>query len=157
MVELAAVQRLGVLAAEAPERRREFLVRRAAAADRYVDADVPDVADWEADVVLDAVHYARALLEYDLAHGAGLGPVAAGAVCWRSDPRGYVRQEHRAWLQAGCERPSGRMKGRRAAEEFFPEKGSQGKEVGESRRLCRRCHRRSEVARLGRSAVVDTT
>ncbi|MGI5341877.1 hypothetical protein ACQEVS_32965 [Streptomyces sp. CA-181903] len=105
MVELVTVQRLGVLAEEEPERRREFLVRRAAAADRYIDADVPDVADREADVVLDAVHYARALLEYDRAHGTGLGPVAAGAACWQEDARGYARQEHRAWAEKDAEAP----------------------------------------------------
>lgn len=89
--EMAAVHSLGA----DHWRRREFLVRRAAAADRLADANGghPVAA---AEVIHEALLYARALLDHDLLNGTGRGPVPPES--GTDDPRGYARQEHRVWV-----------------------------------------------------------
>jgi hypothetical protein len=99
--EIYTVQRLAVLTGDSDGAPlvREYLVRRAAVADRLAEGDITDAAG-VADFVHDAVHYARALLGHDMMEGATLGPIPATAPCWSDDPRGYARQEHRAWILA---------------------------------------------------------
>ncbi|MBW5420302.1 hypothetical protein GKQ77_01785 [Streptomyces sp. BG9H] len=96
--ELYAVQHLQILATESGGEHlyREFLVRRAAVLDRF--ADKPQPPEWAIDQIAYADSYARDLLAYDLMHGSTRGPLPAGAPCWTQNPRGYARQEHRAWI-----------------------------------------------------------
>ncbi|ANZ19941.1 hypothetical protein SNOUR_33550 [Streptomyces noursei ATCC 11455] len=101
--ELTAVQRLGILSDDnqGGHLAREYLVRRAAALDRLAETDDPGgplTALHSADTVLDAVHYAHALIEYDSQHRTTRGPIPAHAPCWEENPRGYARQEHAMWL-----------------------------------------------------------
>jgi hypothetical protein len=97
--EMTAVYRLGIEISEDADdqRRREYMVRRAAAADRLSDVDGghPVTA---AETIHDALHYARALLAHDRFDGTGRGPVPADDPSWLDDPRGYARQEHRVWV-----------------------------------------------------------
>ncbi|WP_369214696.1 hypothetical protein [Streptomyces flavofungini] len=98
--ELHAVQRLHLLATEpgGEHLHREYLVRRAAVLDRL--ADDPQAPVWAIEHIADADSYARDLLAHDLIHSTGCGPVPADADCWTDSPRGYARQEHRAWVLA---------------------------------------------------------
>ncbi|UJV43824.1 hypothetical protein CVT30_31910 [Streptomyces sp. AMCC400023] len=92
--ELYAVQRLAIESGDsagAPQ-VREYLVRRAAVLDRLVDDAAGHWDPAEAD------RYAKALIGHDLLHDSARGPIPAGAPCWRDVPRGYARQEHRAWV-----------------------------------------------------------
>lgn len=92
--EMAAVERLKIEVEEVggEHRMREYLVRRAASIDRLAEVK-GDAAEIEG-----AVRYACALLEYDRHMASTLGPVSAHEACWREHPRGYARQEHRAWI-----------------------------------------------------------
>ncbi|KAB7850125.1 hypothetical protein [Streptomyces mobaraensis] len=96
--ELYDVLRLEVLSSEigGEPLMREYLVRRAAAFDRLADADWR--SEYDADALLDALHYARALVEYDTLLGTTLGDIPVSAPCWAEDPRGYARQEHAMWV-----------------------------------------------------------
>ncbi|MFC5144281.1 hypothetical protein [Streptomyces aureoversilis] len=96
--ELTAAQQLGILAGDSDgaHRTREYLVRRAAIMDRFADVDLR--CDAPGDAELDAVRYAEALLGHDLLNGSTCGPIPARAECWHANPRGYARQEHRAWI-----------------------------------------------------------
>ncbi|MEW2034893.1 hypothetical protein AB0901_30880 [Streptomyces roseifaciens] len=96
-----AVQRLAVLVGDSDGKHllREYLVRRAAILDRLADDVIADPAD-VADIVHDAVHYARTLREHDLQTGATHGNIPASDPHWDEDPRGYSQQEHRAWVIA---------------------------------------------------------
>ncbi|UUU21695.1 hypothetical protein [Streptomyces sp. DSM 40750] len=97
--EMTAVYALGLDIGEDAhhERRREYMVRRAAAADRLSDSDGGDPIA-AAETIHDAVHYARALLAHDRLDDTGRGPLPAHDPRWLDDPRGYARQEHRAWI-----------------------------------------------------------
>ncbi len=93
----AAVQRLDDELTVHPgdrRREREYLVHRAALADRAVPAlaEVEDPTTSEQD----AEDTARRLLEHDRTHGTGRGPVPATDARWDTDARGYARKEHAA-------------------------------------------------------------
>ncbi|MCG0061754.1 hypothetical protein L0F81_00370 [Streptomyces tricolor] len=96
--ELYAVERLQILAGDSDgaQLRREYLVRRAAVLDRL--AEEPAQPDWVMDYVIHAGVAARELREHDLTHSSTRGAIPADAACWTDSPRGYVRQEHRAWI-----------------------------------------------------------
>lgn len=97
--EMTAVHQLGTEIGDDPDhpRRREYRIRRAAAADRFADGDGIHVIQ-SAEAVADAVHYAEALLAVDRLDDTGRGPIPAHDPRWTDDPRGYARQEHRAWV-----------------------------------------------------------
>ncbi|WP_208030841.1 hypothetical protein [Streptomyces cyanogenus] len=96
--ELYEVERLQILAGdpEGAHLRREYLLRRAAVLDRL--AETPERVDWVIDYVIHAALAARDLLEHDATHSSTHGAIPADAACWGNDPRGYARQEHRAWI-----------------------------------------------------------
>ncbi|GHH58385.1 hypothetical protein [Streptomyces candidus] len=96
--ELIAVQKLGILVGDTDggHLTREYLVRRAAAADRLADDRFePSTV---VDMIHQAVHYARTLVDHDRLEQGAQGPIPASAPRWDADPRGYARQEHAAWV-----------------------------------------------------------
>ncbi|MEU7400070.1 hypothetical protein [Streptomyces sp. NPDC044948] len=96
--ELATALRLGDLCRDSDGASlvREYLVRRAAAGDRLAEAGTrePD----NEPIVDNAEHFARELMDHDFLNGGTLGPLPVDAPCWSDNPRGYARQEHRAWV-----------------------------------------------------------
>lgn len=97
--ELATLTSLAYHADAAPggPRERELLVRQAAATDRTAESDTA-AAVAVAGFIHTATDYALMLLTYDRQHGTTRGPIAASDPAWDDDPRGYARQEHRAWV-----------------------------------------------------------
>jgi hypothetical protein len=95
LTELYAVQRLEIfrLEPDGESLQREFLIRRAAVIDRL--SEHPTQPDWVSDQIIYAALYARELVDHDLVHGTGLGPIPPAH--WIEDPIGYARQEHREW------------------------------------------------------------
>ncbi|EGX61137.1 hypothetical protein [Streptomyces sp. P17] len=72
--------------------QRQYLVRRAALADR---ADsLQRATGFAITSEVDADLAARHLLDWDREHHTGQGTVPAAAARWDADPRGYVHQEH---------------------------------------------------------------
>ncbi|MYR43047.1 hypothetical protein [Streptomyces sp. SID5910] len=104
--EFAEVHRLAIITDEVEgfPRRREYLLRRAAVADRFEIACPHEPTAKPA-----ANTYALRLLEYDAKLKTSRGPLEPEDPQWVGRPRDYVRQEYDAWVLGGsAEQPQDR-------------------------------------------------